>query len=311
MKLLRLLSFSCQKPNPATSAVQYEEKIVRKKDLHTDFTVKEVLGKGGFGTVWLAERKSDGLEVAIKEVVKDNKMRTVDQNNNSCQLPVEIALMQRLEGVEGVVQILDWYETQDHYYIVMEKRNCQDLFDYITERGPLKEKLARRIWREVVETVQRCHAAGVLHRDIKDENILVDRETGATTLIDFGSGCRLQEPGHVYREFRGTRVYSSPEWMQRGEYTADSLTVWSLGVLLYDLLAGDIPFHTDQQTCAARPLRPHHLSNPAWDLITSCLAPSPASRPTLAALLTHPWTQTPPRPAQSQTSDDIAMSSSC
>merc|ERR1712110_1156340 len=143
--------------------------------------------------------------------------------------------MPRVQNVPGCVKILDYFDDGDKYYIVMEKlQRCTDLFDFITEKGRLSESEARRMFREIVETVRGCRDRGVLHRDIKDENILVDLDTGGTRLIDFGSGCFLDQ------KFRGTRVYSPPEWVRDGEYKADGLTTWSLGVLLYDMLCGDI-----------------------------------------------------------------------
>merc|ERR1712107_966169 len=89
----------------------------------------------------------------------------------------------------GVVKILDCFDSPDCYYIVMEKFKSKDLFDFITEQGPLPERNARRMFTEIIKTVIECRDAGVLHRDIKDENILVDMNTMKTKLIDFGSGC--------------------------------------------------------------------------------------------------------------------------
>merc|ERR1711902_465833 len=155
---------------------------------------------------------------------------------------------------------------------------------------------------EIVESVRRCRDLGVLHRDIKDENILVDLSTGATKLIDFGSGrfhqseqkpsMKSQETeDRVYTEFRGTRVYSPPEWIRDGEYRAEGLTTWSLGVLLYDMLSGDIPFTSDGQILRGQlPSCPHlKISKEAMDLVKSCLTVNTSLRITLDNILKHPW----------------------
>jgi len=284
---------------------------------HHEYVVGELLGQGGFGKVFSGQRKPDNLEVVIKEVRKDNRYwRDHAANNNS--LPLEIQLMLRVQNVPGCVKILDYFDDGDKYYIVMEKlRRCQDLFDFITEKGRLPEAEARRMFREIVETVRGCRDQGVLHRDIKDENILVDLDTWATRLIDFGSGCFLdqtetsnwmveglcqqtQDNGsekiccadneRVYTEFRGTRVYSPPEWVRDGEYRADGLTTWSLGVLLYDMLCGDIPFASDGQIirCQLPPWSPH-ISQEARDLVRRCLTINTGLRITLDKILEHPW----------------------
>merc|ERR1712156_859834 len=205
-----------------------------KRDLQSEYKLRQMLGKGGFGRVFSAVRLSDGLEVAVKEVIKDTRY----QDDNK-----------------------------------------------------------------------------VLHRDIKDENILVDLNTFNTKLIDFGSGCQhnyQDEPDRVFKEFRGTRVYSPPEWILEGEYRASSLTVWSLGVLLYDMLCGDIPYTTDREICQGHLVWPSRLalSDQAKDLISKCLNVKHQNRISLDSILSHAWFQQRSTSLKVSTSSSSLMSTS-
>jgi len=279
--------------------------MISRSDFDKKYTTCSLLGKGGFGAVYAGYRNIDNFPVAIK-VISKNKNKHTDNNN----VPIEVALMEMTRHIEGVIKLVEYFELPDCYMLILERMankdlskrgSVKDLFDFISDNGPLKEDLAKHIFQQVTSTVLEIHQAGVLHRDIKDENILIDSQTNQVKIIDFGSGSKLH--GEIYTEFDGTRVYSPPEWIKFRRYRADGLTVWSLGILLYDMVCGDIPFETDNQIKSAKVFfKPSlGLSENVKDLVRACLTISTSERITLAGILSHPWLQ------ENMTEDDTRV----
>jgi serine/threonine protein kinase len=257
-----------------------------ENSFESGYEVGAVIGSGGFGTVYSGIRRRDGRNVAIKHIGKSKICDWCQLGGR--QVPLEIVLLQRVSRVDGVIPLIEHFERPDSFILILDRPDpVIDLFDYITERGPLSESTARQFLRQIIQMLGEIHDCGVVHRDIKDENILVEVESGRLRLIDFGSAAFYKDD--VYTEFEGTRVYSPPEWIRCRRYNAVPAAVWSLGVLLYDMVCGDIPFDSDEQICRAHISYRRQVSTEVRDLISQCLSMRPGDRPSLDAILRHPW----------------------
>ncbi|KAG5271690.1 hypothetical protein AALO_G00182890 [Alosa alosa] len=170
-----------------------------------------------------------------------------------------------------------------------------DLLNYC-RRLPsrLSENQAKHIMRQVVLAAKHCRDRGVLHRDIKPENLLVNTDDVTIKLIDFGCGDLLKES--PYDTFAGTNAFIPPEWWLQKSYQGRPATVWSLGVLLYNLLCGKLPFAGEGEVVSGHLQFSRGLSCECRNLIHWCLRKDPTKRPVLEEILQHKWfsTESPP-----------------
>ncbi|XP_072525617.1 serine/threonine-protein kinase pim-2-like [Salminus brasiliensis] len=257
------------------------------------YVTGEKLGEGGFGAVFEGTRVSDGLQVAVKFVTKRDDDEYVQCPVQLKTVPMEVALMNRMSQppTSNVVKLIEWFDEPERYILVLERPDpCQDLQSLIDQwGGSVSEEIARDIMLQTVEAARTCQKRGVLHRDIKLENFLINTDTSEIKLIDFGCGDWVKKGG--YREFAGTFQYCPPEFFLKGRYHASPATVWSLGVLLFRLVSGHLPFTDEQEIVEGLLSFKDHLSNECCNLIRRCLQRNPSQRPKVKQILKHDWFQ--------------------
>ncbi|GAA5869331.1 hypothetical protein JCM3774_004208 [Rhodotorula dairenensis] len=174
------------------------------------------------------------------------------------------------------------------------RRSSSDLFEAVERHRNFSEHLARHIFVQILAAVCDLARTGIIHRDLKDENITLAEDTLQVKLVDFGS-CVLFNPQgpppiQAGRRFYGTWTYAAPEVFTGEAYSMFPAEIWSLGVLLHVLLTGENPFTSAADARAGRRARTKvELSEAALHLIDSCLAVDSARRISLAGLASHPW----------------------
>ncbi|KAI9361349.1 kinase-like domain-containing protein [Pilaira anomala] len=260
-----------------------------------DYTILSNLGQGAFGLVKLAVKKNDPSlkKVVIKYVIKsrilvdcwtrDRKLGTV---------PVEIHILHSLRKTphENLCDMLDYFEDADHYYIVMglHGNTSMDLFDYIELNDQMEESTIQGMFKQIAMGVRHLHDHKIVHRDIKDENVVLDQNTGGLRLIDFGSAAYLK-PGRKFETFVGTLDYAAPEILRGHTYSGKPQDVWALGILLFTLVYRENPFY-DIDEIMGRELRiPFVLSQGSVDLISKMLERDVDKRIDIHQVLAHPW----------------------
>uniref|UniRef100_A0A673LHJ8 Maternal embryonic leucine zipper kinase n=1 Tax=Sinocyclocheilus rhinocerous TaxID=307959 RepID=A0A673LHJ8_9TELE len=257
-------------------------------ELLKHYEVYETIGSGGFAKVKLGRHILTGEKVAIKIMEKK------DLGDDLPRVKIEIEAMKNLSH-QHVCRLYHVIETSSKIYMVLEYCPGGELFDYIIAKDRLSEEETRVFFHQIISAMAYVHSQGYAHRDLKPENLLIDEDHNLK-LIDFGL-CAKPKGGLGFELLTccGSPAYAAPELIQGKAYIGSEADVWSMGVLLYALLCGFLPFDDDNCMVLYRKITRGKYSNPHWLspasilLLNQMMQVDPKRRLTVKQLLDHPW----------------------
>ncbi|XP_054305908.1 serine/threonine-protein kinase MARK1 isoform X7 [Pongo pygmaeus] len=252
-----------------------------------NYRLQKTIGKGNFAKVKLARHVLTGREVAVKIIDKTQLNPTSLQ-----KLFREVRIMKILNH-PNIVKLFEVIETEKTLYLVMEYASGGEVFDYLVAHGRMKEKEARAKFRQIVSAVQYCHQKYIVHRDLKAENLLLDGDMNIK-IADFGFSNEFTV-GNKLDTFCGSPPYAAPELFQGKKYDGPEVDVWSLGVILYTLVSGSLPFDGQNlKELRERVLRgkyriPFYMSTDCENLLKKLLVLNPIKRGSLEQIMKDRW----------------------
>ncbi len=282
------------------------------------YMIHHEIGHGSYSYVYDVEEFPSGNKFAVKALY------TEKAPENFCNkfLPRELKALQLLKHPH-IIEVKEVIESGSLVIIIMPKA-FGDLLDYVVAKGYLSHQEAQPMFRQIVSAVVYCHDMGVVHRDLKAENILLD-DNGDVKLTDFGF-CRLFSSSNDGEEveydlsntYCGSRAYAAPEVLLGEPYDPRLSDVWSLGVLLYVMLTGNFPFEEDNlrrmildQKAGRWNFPPERGSLPLSCrlLVKRLLEPDILKRPSITEVMGSAWLSTSEHSLACPASPDISLPS--
>ncbi|CAD7949383.1 unnamed protein product [Amoebophrya sp. A25] len=265
-------------------------------EFRNQYRLGRKLGEGAFGVVHECRKrdvKNDGTSGEDGEAKYAVKMiDRVEADTSDITREIEVMVNLDHPNIVGFVAV---FQEKCFVCIVMQKFNGGDLVDglqlHLKNKGKIPEHIGSRLCLQIFAATEHCHAKGYIHRDIKGDNVLMDRVDLSDpnchlVITDFGTAIAHQ-PNKILRQFTGTRVFWSPEMCQRRySFPADT---WACGVVMYGLVDATFPFRDERQICEKEPRMPGYATPQCKDLLTKMLCKDPEKRIKIQDALKHPW----------------------
>ncbi|KXJ09929.1 testis-specific serine/threonine-protein kinase 1 [Exaiptasia diaphana] len=258
------------------------------------YAIGEFLGKGSYAVVRKANSRRYKKEVAIKIICK----KKAPEDFLTKFLPREIKVLKKIRH-NNVLSLLEVIETNTRMYIITDLAANGDLLEYIRSHGALSEDRGKDMFQQLVSGVSYIHDNEIVHRDLKCENILLDKEMNLI-ISDFGfakdsivTATGKKKLSHTYC---GSYAYAPPEILKGIAYDATLADVWSMGVILYTMLCGRLPFDDSNLRSLLQQVHKKvafpsrvKLSDSAKAIICKMLTWNVPERITIEQLLKDPW----------------------
>ncbi|XP_018598323.2 serine/threonine-protein kinase SIK2-like [Scleropages formosus] len=251
------------------------------------YDIERTLGKGNFAVVKLARHRITKSEVAIK-IIDKTQLDAV----NLEKVYREVQIMKMLDHPH-IIKLYQVMETKNMLYLVTEYAKSGEIFDYLASHGRLSETEARRKFWQILSAVEYCHNRHIVHRDLKAENLLLDGHMNIK-IADFGFG-NFFKPGEPLATWCGSPPYAAPEVFEGQQYEGPQLDIWSMGVVLYVLVCGALPFDGPslpvlrQRVLEGRFRIPYFMTEDCEHLIRRMLVLDPSKRLSVAQIKEHRW----------------------
>jgi len=266
----------------------YIDNMLHKNFVIGEYRLVEHIGKGSYANVWKAEHIQVSTLVAIKVIKKE----LLNDDVSKTRFEREIKLLKSIHH-PYVAEFYELLEDTNHFFIAMEFAEMGSILDFVNAKGKLEESVAKHYFAQIISVMDYLYHKHIVHRDIKCENVLIDKYNNIK-IVDFGLSNVFTDEHPFLNTACGSPAYVSPEIVSHNPYTFKT-DIWSIGILMYAICAGHLPFNDPNMSKLLQKVVHDNISFPSFfgcsllDLLVKMLQRNPLLRINLNEILKHEW----------------------